>query len=182
MPSRARRRSSAPSLLLPSVELVVRTCASASPSASSHSDLCFTQISFRVAHDLAEGTKEGNDGAREHRWPHVLRRQPALHRVHALGQCSASHIYLSYLISASLILILSELLLGTNSSLFAPPTTSTPIRFLRCRGLSMSLENSRGRRGSVNFARSARAFDESAGPPAVRLLAASLAALVLIRE
>ena len=69
-----------------------------------------------------------------------------------------------------------------NSSLFAPPTTSTPIRFLRCRGLSMSLENSRGRRGSVNFARSARAFDESAGPPAVRLLAASLAALVLIRE
>jgi len=174
MPSRARRRSSAPSLLLPSVELVVRTCASASPSASSHSDLCFTQISFRVAHDLAEGTKEGNDGAREHRWPHVLRRQPALHRVHALGQCSASHIYLSYLIS--------ELCWQANSSLFAPPTTSTPIRFLRCRGLSMSLENSRGRRGSVNFARSARAFDESAGPPAVRLLAASLAALVLIRE
>ena len=107
MPSRARRRSSAPSLLLPSVELVVRTCASASPSASSHSDLCFTQISFRVAHDLAEGTKEGNDGAREHRWPHVLRRQPALHRVHALGQCSASHIYLSYLISE--LLLASEL-------------------------------------------------------------------------
>ena len=69
-----------------------------------------------------------------------------------------------------------------NSSLFAPPTTSPPIRFLRCRGLSMSLEKSRGRRGSVNFARSAHAFDESAGPPAVRLLAASLAALVLIRE
>jgi len=30
----------------------------------------------------------------------------------------------------------------------------------------MSLEKSRGRRGTVNFERSARAFDESAGPPA----------------
>jgi hypothetical protein len=78
----------------------------------------------------------------------------------------------------------TELLVGcaTVLSFYTPPTTSTPIRFLRCRGLSMSLEKSRGRRGSVNFARSARAFDESAGPPAVRLLAASLAALVLIRE
>ena len=45
----------------------------------------------------------------------------------------------------------------------------------------MSLEKSRGRRGTVNFVRSARAFDESAGPPHVRLLAASLGAHDLIR-
>jgi len=45
----------------------------------------------------------------------------------------------------------------------------------------MSLEKSRGRRGTVNFVRSARAFDESAGPPHVRLLAASLGVHDLIR-
>jgi hypothetical protein len=165
MPSRARRRSSAPSLLLPSVELVVRTCASASPSASSHSDLCFTQISFRVGHELAEGTKAMT--AHENTAGHT--------------SSAANRPFIAYMRSANA-RPRTELLVVTVLSFYTPPTTSTPIRFLRCRGLSMSLEKSRGRRGSVNFARSARAFDESAGPPAVRLLAASLAALVLIRE
>ena len=36
--------------------------------------------------------------------------------------------------------------------------------------LAMSFEKSRGRRGSLNFERSARAFDESAAPKAVSLI------------
>ena len=65
--------------------------------------------------------------------------------------------------------------------LLKQPARYHPFRSLRTDALSMSLEKSRGRRGTVNFERSARAFDESAGPPAVRLLAASCGAHVLIR-
>ena len=118
-----------------------------------------------VGHDLAEGTKAMT--AHENTAGHT--------------SSAANRPFIAYMRSANA-RPRTELLVGTVLSFYTPPTTSTPIRFLRCRGLSMSLEKSRGRRGSVNFARSARAFDESAGPPAVRLLAASLAALVLIRE
>ena len=119
-----------------------------------------------VGHDLAEGTKAMT--AHENTAGHT--------------SSAANRPFIAHMRSANA-RPRTELLAGWLTVLsFYPLPTSTPIRFLRCRGLSMSLEKSRGRRGSVNFARSARAFDESAGPPAVRLLAASLAALVLIRE
>ena len=62
-----------------------------------------------------------------------------------------------------------------------PPPPDFDFGFSRRVDALMSLEKSRGRRGTVNFERSARAFDESAGPPAVRLLAASSRAHVLVR-
>ena len=64
---------------------------------------------------------------------------------------------------------------------FLPPPRSFQFLVVSSRTRLMSLEKSRGRRGTVNFVRSARAFDESAGPPHVRLLAASLGAHDLIR-